>query len=72
MAKDDSIQVNGTVIAGPEKVKIRPVGGGSTGNTLPPSILGALRVKTKKHRFLRISVVLEDGRRILVAETSET
>lgn len=73
MTKDqDSVKVDGTVIQGPEKVKIRSVGGGSQGNTLPPSILDALRVKMKKHRFLNISVVLDSsGKRILVAESSE-
>jgi hypothetical protein len=71
-SEEDTVKVNGKVIQGPKKVKIRDVGGGSEGNTLPPSILDALRVKAKEHRFLNIRVVLDDsGKRFLVAETSE-
>lgn len=68
---DDVLKVNGRIIAGPEKVKIRSVGG-AEGNTLPKNVLDALRVKVRRHRFLNITVVIDEhGRRVLVAETSE-
>lgn len=72
MAEEEDVHFNGKIIAGPQKVTFRPVGGGNEGNTIPKSIIDALRIKTKNHRFLNLTVIMnEEGRRILIVETSK-
>lgn len=70
--EQESFQLNGKLVCEPEKVRIRSLGGGSEGNTLPKTVLSALLVKFRRHRFLNLIVVIDEhGKRFLVAETSE-
>lgn len=65
--EEDSYRLDGVEMGTPEKVKIRSLGGGVKGITFTSKVLDFLL----KHRYAVVHRVYENGRRMLVIETSE-
>lgn len=64
--ENDSFKVDGIEIGDPERVPIRSLGGGVKGITFTKLIRDFIR----KHRYAEVHRVYENGKRLLVIETS--